>query len=145
MHRHACDVGHYYECDDDNCVCICGLPMEGNDHSDCPIEIRLCPEHEHEQDRPAPDPGFVQIDFLSVKPRTTLRRCECGCADLEPDKAVGWCLHCDHAYAEYNPEIEARHFAMHCPDAPDQLKRSARARLASMEAKRRGRNGVGQV
>ena len=30
-HRHWCEVyGHYYECGED-CVCICGLPMNGSD------------------------------------------------------------------------------------------------------------------
>ena len=44
--------------------------------------------------------------------------CECGCSDTEPGKVVGWCLHCDHVYANYTPEIEGRHFANHCPPRP---------------------------
>jgi hypothetical protein len=44
-HRHWCgECGHEYECSGD-CVCICGLPMNGNDHTDCPVELRPCPEH----------------------------------------------------------------------------------------------------
>jgi hypothetical protein len=44
--QHCCAVeGHYYECAED-CVCICGLPMNSNDHSECPVELRPCPEHE---------------------------------------------------------------------------------------------------
>ena len=38
-------------------------------------------------------------------------------------------LHCDHVYANYTPELEDRHFANHCPDAPETLKEAARARL----------------
>jgi hypothetical protein len=36
-------------------------------------------------------------------------------------------LHCDHVYANYTPELEDRHFANHCPDAPETLKEAARA------------------
>src|ERR1019366_8122619 len=44
-HRHYCDyAGHDWQCAGD-CECICGLPMEGNDHSECPVELRACPEH----------------------------------------------------------------------------------------------------
>ena len=44
-HRHHCCVtGHDFECGE-NCDCSCGLPMEGNDHSDCPVELRACAEH----------------------------------------------------------------------------------------------------
>lgn len=35
----------------EGCECICGLLMEGNDHSDCPVELRACPEHAAEQQR----------------------------------------------------------------------------------------------
>jgi hypothetical protein len=34
-------------------------------------------------------------------------------------------------YVEYSPASEARHFVHHCSGAPEQLKESARARLAS--------------
>ena len=42
---------------------------------------------------------------------------ECGCAETESSKVVGWCLHCDHLYVSYGPEIEDRHFSDNCPDA----------------------------
>src|SRR5207244_12379314 len=120
------------------CVCICGLAMNGNDHGECPIEIRLCPEHQNKQDCPAPQTGFVEIDFSSVvKGRSALPHCECGCSEIEPGEAVGWCPHCHHLYANYSPEIENQHFAYHCPEAPEVLKESARARLA-----KRGRRGL---
>jgi hypothetical protein len=51
-----------------------------------------------------PDPAFIQK--WQQRPR-----CECGCADAEPGSVVGWCVHCDHVYLKYGPEIEARHFA----------------------------------
>jgi hypothetical protein len=130
MHRHACGVGHYFECAAD-CECFCGLPMNGHDYSECPIDIRLCPEHENEHDRPAPEPGFVEIDFSSVKPRTVLPHCECGCSKIEPGEGVGWCLHCDHVYVKYDPELEDHHFAYNCPEAPQAVKESARVRLAN--------------
>jgi hypothetical protein len=65
MHKHHCDVtGHDYECSK-GCECICGLPMEGNDHSDCPVELRACPEHKDEtgQQVAEVEPGAVAIDF----------------------------------------------------------------------------------
>jgi hypothetical protein len=57
-------------------------------------------------------------------------RCQCGCADLDPGASVGICLWCGHRYADYSPKIEAEHFAKHCPEAPEELKETARARLA---------------
>jgi hypothetical protein len=128
-HRHYCDqAGHDWQCSED-CECICGLPMEGNDHSECPVELRACPEHAAEQARgiaeamsSEPDPAFVQK--WNERPS-----CECGCAEAVSSKIVGWCFHCDHVYVNYSPEIEARHFADCCPGAPEELKKSARERL----------------
>ena len=54
-HRHWCAVeAHYYHCAED-CVCICGLPMNGNDHSECPVELRECQEHELQQEQQMPE------------------------------------------------------------------------------------------
>src|SRR5260370_34980151 len=66
-HRHYCDYsGHDWQCSE-NCECICGLPMQGHDHSDCPVELRACPEHAPEEQRSmaeamtsGPDAAFVQ-------------------------------------------------------------------------------------
>src|SRR6266404_5246631 len=66
-HRHHCDfAGHNWQCNA-ACECICGLPVEGSDHSKCPVELRACPEHSAEQERSIaeamasePDPAFVQ-------------------------------------------------------------------------------------
>lgn len=117
-HHHFCYVvGHGYECRKD-CLCICGQAMNGNDHSDCPVELRPYPKHESEQNQPIPEKpspeGVVEIKFPAASQRTPLH-CECGCSDVDAAEIVGWCLHCDHVYAKYNPEIENRHFAYHCP------------------------------
>jgi hypothetical protein len=132
-HRHYCDfAGHDWQCSE-NCECICGLAMEGHDHSECPVELRACPEHAREQQRSIaeamssePDPASIQTWHERQLARP---HCECGCAEAEPSEVVGWCLHCDHIYVSYNPKIEARHFAHDCPGAPFELKESARQRL----------------
>jgi hypothetical protein len=134
MHKHWCgDYGHYYECSDD-CECICGLPMDGHDHSDCPVELRACPKHkdETEPQMTAVESTAVQIDFSSLcrKREEPRLHCQCGCADADRSDIGGWCLWCDHVYAEYSPAIENRHFAHDCPNAPAKLKDAALARLA---------------
>lgn len=138
MHKHCCDVtGHEYECNDD-CECICGLPMNGNDHSDCPVELRACPEHVAQNGLTAEvEPGAVEIDFsiLSPERQQSPPHCQCGCANIEPGASVGFCLWCDHRYLDYTREIESRHFAYDCPSAPEKLKESEKAWLA----KRRGK------
>ena len=120
MHRHFCDIaGHEYECSDESCGCICGIPMERGDHSDCPIELRVCPEHQGKTDglNPEAESDTVKIDFsvLSPEPQRALPHCGCGCENADRSKIVGWCLHCDHVYVHYSPQTEARHFANNCP------------------------------
>jgi hypothetical protein len=118
-HRHYCDfAGHDWQCSED-CECICGLLMEGNDHGDCPVELRACPEHAAEQQRSIaeamssePDGWFVQ---LCHERESALPHCECGCAETESSDVVGWCFHCD------SPEIEGRHFAHYGPTLPRKL------------------------
>ncbi len=130
MHRHFCEVyGHDWQCAED-CECICGLPMEGYAHSECPVELRACPEHAAEEQRSIaeamssePDPAFVQR--WQERPR-----CECGCAEAE-NRIVGFCLWCDHTYTKYNPEIEDCHFANYCSGAPKELRESAKQRQVS--------------
>ena len=138
MHKHHCDVtGHDFECSDD-CECICGLPMEGHDHSECPVELRPCPVHKDatEQQVAEVEPGAVEIDFTSLCEKREQPRlhCQCGCADADPGTVVGWCLWCGHGYVEYNPRIEDQHFADHCPEAPEKLKQAALATLAKRGA-----------
>lgn len=108
--------------------------MEGHDHIDCPVELRACSEHAAEQERRIAEEMSCEmqpeIESLCEQQDAALRpHCECGCSDIESGKVVGWCLHCDHVYANYTPEIQNRHFANQCPDAPATLKEAARARL----------------
>jgi hypothetical protein len=137
LHQHFCYVGgHSFECRKD-CVCICGQPMNGNDHGDCPVELRPCPKHESDQmqvisEEPLPE-GVVEIKFPADLQRATLH-CECGCSEIDLGEVVGWCLHCNHVYATYNPEIENRHFAYHCPGAPLQIKQDALTKFAERRA-----------
>jgi hypothetical protein len=133
LHNHFCYVGgHSFECKDD-CECICGQPMNGNDHTDCPVELRPCPKHEAEQkmsEEPAPE-GVVEIKFPAVDQRHAPLHCECGCSGVDAAEIVGWCLHCTHVYSTYNPEIENRHFAYHCPGASSHAKQDALAKIAT--------------
>jgi len=81
MHRHFCDAeGHDWQCSGD-CECICGLPMEGHDHSECPVELRACPEHAAEFQRRMAQPCSPEAEAEAPK---RLReqwearpRCEC--------------------------------------------------------------------
>jgi hypothetical protein len=137
MHTHFCEVvGHIWQCSE-NCECICGLPMEGHDHSDCPIELRACAEHAEQNGLMAKvESTAVEIDFTSLCEKREQPRlhCQCGCADADPGTVVGWCLWCGHGYVEYNPRIEDQHFAHHCPEAPEKLKQAALATLAKRGA-----------
>jgi hypothetical protein len=128
-HRHYCDyAGHDWQCSE-GCECICGLPMEGHDHSGCPVELRACPEHAEEQSRSIAEAMSSEPDLELIQKWQNRPHCECGCADADLSNVVGWCFYCDHVYVNYSPEIEDRHFADKCPGAPDQLRQSARARF----------------
>jgi hypothetical protein len=137
-HRHYCDfAGHDWQCGRD-CECICGLPMEGHDHSDCPVELRACPEHAAEQARGiveamSSDPDAALIQKFHGR-ESALPHCECGCAEAESTKVVGWCLHCDHVYLDFSLVIQALHFANNCPGASNERKQSAREELAKHRA-----------
>jgi hypothetical protein len=133
-HQHWCPVeGHHYTCSDD-CLCICDLPMNGNDHSECPVELRPCPDHpidlESQVTEKALPEGVVEINFAGFQ-GTARPQCQCGCSVIDSSKVVGWCFHCNHVYANYSSEIEARHFAYHCPGAPSETREFARARLST--------------
>lgn len=141
-HRHWCDwAGHDWECGGD-CECCCGLPMEGHDHSGCPVELRACPEHAAEEQRRLQEAMSQEPDPALVEKWRERPHCECGCADTELSKVVGFCLWCDHTYAEYNSRIEDLHFGHDCPGAPEDLRQSARERLQSVrQADRRQASG----
>jgi hypothetical protein len=128
-HRHYCDfAGHDWQCSE-GCECLCGLPMEGNDHGDCPVELRACPEHASDQQRSIAEAIASQPDPESIRKWHERPHCECGCAEAQTMKIVGFCLWCDHVYAEFSPKIQDLHFAKYCLGAPDQLRQSARARF----------------
>ena len=82
MHRHFCEIaGHDWQCRD-NCECICGLPMEGHDHSDCPVELRPCPNHPAEYEvrmleAMSDDGALPELAF--DEPQGTAPHCQCGC------------------------------------------------------------------
>jgi len=78
--------------------------------------IQFFPLNQPIPEKPSPK-GVVEINRPSDWQRAALH-CECGCSEIDLAEVVGWCLHCDHVYATYNPEIENRHFAYHCPGAP---------------------------
>jgi len=44
---------------------------------------------------------------------------------------VAACLWCGHGYTEYTHELENEHFAYACPNAPKELRASAKKRLVS--------------
>ena len=136
-HQHFCDVGgHRYECGEE-CECICGLPMNGYDHSDCPVELRACPEHENQPVAEGPLPeGVVEIQFPVGWQRESQPNCECGCSEIDGADVVGWCFHCNHVYAIYSPEIQDGHLAYDCPGAPSGLKQALMARLAKRAERR---------
>jgi len=137
LHKHWCDeYGHDYECSE-NCDCICGLPMEGNDHSGCPIELRPCPEHKAEQERRMVEAMSSDTDAVSESTcdeQKPLPYCQCGCADADRGGVVGYCFWCDHVYVNYCLETEDQHFAYHCPEPPEKLKQAALASLAKRRA-----------
>ena len=79
-HRHACDAGHYWECDGNALrplsgdatpsVCMCirhRTPMEVGNHSECSIEILTCPEHREEQLSRMDETKAAQTDPQEVK------------------------------------------------------------------------------
>jgi hypothetical protein len=106
--------------------------MEDGDHGQCRIELRACPEHEAEQQRDIAEAMSSGPDPAAIQQWRERLHCECGCTETEMGKIVGWCLWCDHVYQEYDRDIEARHFAYHCPEAPKELRQSARERLANL-------------
>lgn len=133
MHAHFCDTeGHYWDCTN-QCECICGLPCEVGDHSDCPIELRACPDHEAEAEirmlEAMFNPKSVRQTTCEESARA-LPHCGCGCIDTPLGADVGFCLYCDHVYTDFTLDIQARHFADQCPEPPERLQQAALTRLA---------------
>ena len=152
--KHWCEVtGHEWACEGTAlrplagdvepsiCMCdICRVPMEQGDHSGCMIELLACPLHMDEQLRAMQGNRFDYAEATEVQdePLSPAPHCACGCADADPENVTGWCLWCDHVYVDYTRTTEDQHFARYCVDAPQELKDSARARLASPPAGRAG-------
>ena len=117
-HRHYCDyAGHDWQCSG-NCGCICGLLMEGNDHSDCPVELRACPKHcaaqlrdvesvpsvdnvPQREENPATTRGL-----LNIPPEHKLRRALRRASRLD---FVGACVWCGHGYRRFSLDIQEAH------------------------------------
>jgi hypothetical protein len=134
-HRHYCDVvGHDWQCSSADCECVCDFLMEEGDHSDCPVELRACPEHENQAGRQMSEVNSdaVEIDFsiLSPERQQASPHCECGCAEIDVMEIVGWCLWCSHVYSEWNPVIQDGHFAHQCSGVPGQGRLDALESLA---------------
>ena len=132
-HKHYCDVeGHEWQCTDSTCMCICDEPMEQGDHSECPVELRACPEHPRQLPESSDDESFS--DFLeNLQSDAENPHCECGCADAHREEVVGFCVWCSHVYVSYNTKVEAQHFLHFCPGAPAELLEAAQSRLARLD------------
>jgi hypothetical protein len=107
--------------------------METGDHSECPVELRACPEHQRQL--PASSSGDKLFsDFFGHLPSDSEKpRCECGCADADREEVVGFCLWCSHVYVSYNAKVEAQHFANFCPGAPAEIREAAQQKLARLD------------
>jgi len=133
-HRHYCGIeGHDWQCADTTCECICGELMEDGDHTECPVELRDCPEHFEQNPEPSDD-DLTPNYFLQAAAHGAERpRCECGCAAALQEDVVGSCVWCSHVYVRYNARTEAEHFLYHCSGAPEELRQAAQSRLTRLD------------
>jgi hypothetical protein len=106
--------------------------MEEGDHSECPVELRACPEH-HRQ-LPVSSDGELRSDFFRDLPSDAEKpRCECGCAAAHHEEVVGFCVWCSHVYVRYDAKTEAQHFLYFCSKAPAELRKAAQSKLARLD------------
>ena len=133
-HKHYCDAeGHEWQCTDSTCECVCDLLMEQGNHSECPIELRACPEHQDVQLPESADDELTPNYFKAAAHGAAQRpHCKCGCAAAHPEAIVGSCVWCSHVYDSYNTKIEAQHFSDFCPGAPAQLRDVAQQKLGRL-------------
>jgi catechol 2,3-dioxygenase-like lactoylglutathione lyase family enzyme len=115
--------------------------MEQGDHSECPIELRACPEH-HRQ-LPVLSADELSDFFGHLSSDAEKPRCECGCADAHPEVVVGYCVWCSHVYVSYDAKTEAQHFLYFCSGAPEEIREAAQSKLARLDYLRQ--KGVGVV
>jgi hypothetical protein len=137
-HQHFCgDGGHHYDCARSGCMCFCDVRCDTGDHTDCPVELRACPEHEHGittgELEAAKEAGAVPIQFPPDMPEK-LSRVLRGSTPY-----AGFCIWCAYRYEEYSPKLEAEHFAYNCTDAPDELRENFRRQLHGRAAKSKKR------
>jgi hypothetical protein len=105
-HRHWCDfAGHDWECEGNAmrqfaqdsmptlCMCIKhSVSMDDGDHSECPVELLVCPQHRHEQLEQIGE--FTTSDLLQNE----------GCSESSMltekggEAAVGFCLWCNRDF-----------------------------------------------
>jgi hypothetical protein len=131
-HRHYCDVeGHNWQCANGTCACICNELMEGVDHSECPVELRACPEHQRQL--PVLSDDELSDFFGDLTSDAEKPRCECGCADAHREAVVGYCVWCSHVYVSYDTKTEAQHFLYFCPGAPAELRDASQSKLARLD------------
>jgi hypothetical protein len=119
-------------CPPDSACLGCGLPLNTHDYTEC-LNI---PGSKSYRKCDVADP-IVRATGEEDEPLSPAPHCECGCADADQEDVVCWCLWCDHVYVEYTRTTEDQHFAYHCPEAPQELKDSARARLAARSPEER--------
>jgi hypothetical protein len=111
MHRHACDHGHYWDCEGtavrfsetEPSVCMCldhGVPMEDGDHSNCTIELLKCPLHRpghlHSADSELLVEDQVEPGWEPIQIPDDLEQMLQNWND-DPEPKIGWCLLCDSA------------------------------------------------
>jgi hypothetical protein len=114
----------FYICPEDNVCLQCGEPMNTHDFMACLNGVnrghRVAEDVSNEQ-----EPGVSRIEV----PSDFWQRADDVFGQLENYAAV--CVWCGHGYDIFTPQTEDEHFAHDCPNAPEQLKKTALARLAA--------------
>lgn len=102
-HAHYCDVaGHEWLCRSVDCLCICQIRLEDGDHSQCPVELRACPEHlSHSVSEPLDERGRIEVpanigDMLARWASSS-------------ESNIGWCLLCDSPIRDEDDLLPGTH------------------------------------
>jgi hypothetical protein len=108
-------------------ICLgCGRPMNTHDAISCMRGNR--PDQRHPPSDAMSNEQGKPVTRIEV-PSDFWGRADQVFGELEGYAAV--CVWCGHGYDIFTPETEDQHFAHNCPDAPEQLKKTALARLAA--------------
>jgi hypothetical protein len=105
-HRHFCDfAGHDWECegaavrqfaqDSEVTPCMCikhSVSMDDGDHSECPVELLVCPEHR--QDQLEQMGKFTTSDLLHTEGLAE----SSAFTDKDGKATVGFCLWCNRDF-----------------------------------------------